>query len=223
MPDETRRRLMKTFTRAGIIEGYGMTETCGITTVRQKEYTDSKPYSVGLTPSIIQVRVVDEQGDEVAPNEIGEIIVRGPNVMKEYYKDPEKTAEALRDGWLWTHDLGRRDKEGFLYIIERKNDMIKSGGENIYPKEVEDILYRHPKIAEAAVFGVRDPVWGQNVFAAVVLKNGAKMRSEEVIQYCKENLASFKKPKHVEFVDSLPRSPIGKVLRSELRKRFESK
>lgn len=223
MPDETRNRLKKTFTKAGIMEGYGMTESCGFIAARKKQYTASKPYSVGLTPSTIQVRVVDEQGNEVASNEIGEIIVRGPNMMKEYYKDPGKTADALRDDWLWTHDLGRLDEEGFLYIIERKNDMIKSGGENIYPKEVEDALYRHPKISEAAVFGIPNPIWGQNVSAAVVLEQGEQMRAEEVIQFCQENLASFKKPKHVEFVDSLPRSPIGKVLRSELRKRFGKK
>ncbi len=222
MPDETRNRLKKTFRKASIIEGYGMTESCGVITARHKQYTDLKPYSVGVTPLTIQVRVVDEGGNDVASNEIGEIIVRGPNMMKEYFKDPEKTTDALRGDWLWTHDLGRLDEEGFLYIIERKNDMIKTGGENVYPKEVEDVLYRHPKIAEAAVFGTRDPVWGQNVAAAVVLNKGEKMQAEEVIQFCKENLANFKKPKQVEFVDSLPRSPIGKILRNELRKIFES-
>jgi acyl-CoA synthetase (AMP-forming)/AMP-acid ligase II len=142
-------------------------------------------------------------------------------MMVEYYKDPEKTADALRDGWLYTHDLGRLDEDGFLYIIERKNDMIKSGGENIYPKEVEDVLFRHPKIAEAAVFGIPDNIWGENVNAAVVLQRDEQMTAEEVIEFCKVNLASFKKPKAVKFIDALPRSTVGKVLRSELKKRFK--
>jgi len=222
MPDETRNRLKDVCPTAGIEEGYGMTESCGFIAARTREYTASKPYSVGFSPFTIEVRVVDEQGHDIAPNEVGEIVIRGPNIMKEYYKDPEKTADALRDGWLWTHDLGKMDEDGFLYIIERKHDMIKSGGENIYPKEVEDVLYRHPKITEAAVFGVPDPIWGQNVHAAVVLEKGKHMTVKEVVEFCKANLASFKKPKQVEFVETLPRSPIGKILRSELRKRFQN-
>jgi acyl-CoA synthetase (AMP-forming)/AMP-acid ligase II len=221
MPDETRNRLKNAFPDAGITEGYGMTESCGIISARPAEYTDTKPYSVGVPPPIIEVRVVDEKGRDIAPNEVGEIITRGPNMMVEYYKDPEKTADALRDGWLYTHDLGRLDEDGFLYIIERKNDMIKSGGENIYPKEVEDVLFRHPKIAEAAVFGIPDKIWGENVNAAVVLQKDEQMTAEEVIEFCKENLASFKKPKAVKFIDALPRSTVGKVLRSELKKRFK--
>jgi acyl-CoA synthetase (AMP-forming)/AMP-acid ligase II len=114
------------------------------------------------------------------------------------------------------------DQEGFLYIVERKNDMIKSGGENIYPKEIEDVIYKHEKIAETAVYGVPDPIWGQKIHAAVVLKPGAEMTSEEVIEFCQANLASFKKPKFVEFLDDLPRSPVGKILRKKLRARFEN-
>jgi fatty-acyl-CoA synthase/long-chain acyl-CoA synthetase len=221
MPEVIRNSLKEVFPQSGIVEGYGMTESAGIISFRTQEYTDTKPYSVGFPPLTIEVRVVDDEGREAARNEVGEIIARGPNMMQGYYKDPEKTADSLRDGWLHTHDLGRKDEDGFLYIVERKNDMIKSGGENIYPKEVEDVLFRHPSIAEAAVFGVLDPIWGQNVYAAVVLKPGEQLSGEDVAEFCRENLASFKKPKHVEFVDSLPRSPIGKVLRSQLRERFK--
>jgi len=222
MPDETRERLKKLFPNAQIGEGYGMTESAGIIAIRNPEDTAEKPYSVGLPASLVEVKIVDELGRELGPNEVGEIIVRGANTMEGYYKDPEKTADALRDGWLWTHDLGRKDEDGFLYVVERKNDMIKSGGENIYPKEIEDILYRHEKIAEAAVFGVPDPVWGQNVYAAVVLEKDREMSEEEVISFCKENLASFKKPKRVIFKDTLPRSPVGKILRKNLRSDYSN-
>lgn len=220
MPAETRKRLMKVFPNAAISEGYGMTESTGIISMRTSEYTESKPYSVGLPAALMQVKVVDETGKEVGPNEEGEVIARGANVMTGYYKDPEKTADALRDGWLWTHDLGRKDEDGFLYIVERKNDMIKSGGENIYPKEIEDVLYRHEKIAEVAVFGVPDPIWGQNVYAAIVLESGQEMTEEEVVAFAKEHLASFKKPKRVIFKESLPRSPVGKILRRNLRDEY---
>jgi acyl-CoA synthetase (AMP-forming)/AMP-acid ligase II len=220
IPDDTRNRLKKVFPNAGILENYGMTETCGGLTTRFESDTDTKPYSVGLPHFSVKIRVVDEQGLDVRTGETGEIIASGPNIMKEYYKNPEKTAEALRDGWLYTGDLGRYDEDGFLYIIERKHHMIISGGENIYPKEVEDVLFRHPKIAEAAVFGLPDEIWGERVCAAVVVKEGEKLESMEVIEFCKENLAGFKKPKAVFFVDTLPKSSIGKALRSELKKQF---
>ena len=173
IPDDTRNRLKKVFPNAGILENYGMTETCGGLTTRVEIDTDAKPYSVGLPHLSVKIRVVDDRGLDVKPGEIGEIIACGPNIMKEYYQNPEKTAEALRNGWLHTGDLGHFDQEGFLYIIERKHHMIISGGENIYPKEVEDVLFRHPKIAEAAVFGLPDAIWGEKVCAAVVVKQGA--------------------------------------------------
>jgi fatty-acyl-CoA synthase len=220
IPDDTRNRLKKVFPNAGILENYGMTETCGGLTTRDEIDTESKPYSVGLPHFSVKIRVVDDQGLDVQPGETGEIIACGPNIMKEYYKNPEKTAEALRDGWLYTGDLGRFDQEGFLYIIERKHHMIISGGENIYPKEVEDVLFRHPKIAEAAVFGLPDDLWGEKVCAAVVAKAGQRLESTEVIDFCKENLAGYKKPKVIYFVDALPKNPIGKALRSELKKQF---
>ena len=223
MPIETRKRLSRVFINAGFIENYGMTETCGFTTSRPGEYTADKPYSVGISSITNQVRVVNPDGQDTAPGEVGEIIVRGPNVMKEYYKDPEKTAEAIRGGWLYTDDLGKMDEDGFLMIVERKKNMIISGGENIYPKEVEDVLYRHPKVVDAAVYGVPDKIWGEKVCAAIVLKAGEQMTVEEIIDFSKQNLASFKKPKFVEFIDSLPRNTIGKVQRSELKQKYIEK
>jgi fatty-acyl-CoA synthase len=139
--------------------------------------------------------------------------------MKGYYKDPEGTAEALRGGWLHTGDIGRMDEEGFIYIVDRKKDMIISGGENIYPREIEELLYHHSKIREAAVVGIPDPLWGESVKAFVVLKSGMSMTEEEVIEYCKSHLASYKKPKVVVFADSLPRNPSGKVQKNLLRGR----
>jgi acyl-CoA synthetase (AMP-forming)/AMP-acid ligase II len=137
--------------------------------------------------------------------------------MVGYYKDPDGTAEALRGGWLHTGDLGRLDEEGFLYIIDRKKDMIITGGENIFSREIEEVLYAHPKILEAAVIGLPDSTWGEKVHAVVALKDGETMTEAEVIDYCRESLASFKKPKSVEFMERLPRSAAGKVLKRVLR------
>jgi fatty-acyl-CoA synthase len=141
--------------------------------------------------------------------------------MKGYYKDGKATEEALRDGWLHTGDLARRDEEGFLYIVDRKKDMIISGGENIYPREIEELLYRHPKIQDAAVVGIPDPLWGESVRAFIVLKAGESMTEGRIIEYCKAHLAGYKKPKSVKFIDSLPRNPSGKVLKNILRQREE--
>jgi acyl-CoA synthetase (AMP-forming)/AMP-acid ligase II len=141
-------------------------------------------------------------------------------MFKEYYKNPEKTAEALRDGWLYTDDMGRFDEDDFLYIKERKHHMIISGGENIYPKEIDEVLYRHPKILEAAVFGLPDEIYGEMVAADIILKPGEQLTYDEVAEFCKEHIASFKKPKVVHFVEALPKNPIGKILRSELKKKY---
>ncbi len=196
-----------------------MTESAAtITTLKPKDVL-RKMASVGKPFVNVEVRLVDEKGRDVPVGEVGEILARGPNMMMGYYKDPQATEEALRHGWLHTGDLGRLDEEGFLYIVDRKKDMIISGGENIYPREIEEVLYRHPKILEAAVIGLPDPVWGERVHAVVVLKEGESMSEEEVIDFCKQHIASFKKPKSVEFVDRLPRSPAGKVLKRLLREK----
>jgi fatty-acyl-CoA synthase/long-chain acyl-CoA synthetase len=220
MPDETRKQLQKVFTNAGIANNYGMSETSGAISTRRAEYTESKPFSIGLPQTHMRVRVVDDDGNDVPFGEIGEIIVSGPSVMKEYYKMPEKTAKTIVDGWLHTDDMGRFDEDRFLYIIERKHNMIKSGGENIYPKEIEEVLYKHPKVLEAAVFGLPDETYGQKVCAAIVPKPGEEPTAGEIIGFVTENLASFKKPKEVFFRTELPKNPIGKILRKELKEMY---
>jgi len=220
MPDETRNQLKKAFPGVGIVENYGMTETCATITHRAMEYTDAKPFSAGRPIAHVRLRIVDENGNDVAPGEVGEVLCSGPNIMQSYYKEPEKTADVIRNGWLHTGDIGLLDREGFLYLKDRKNNMLISGGENIYPKEIEDVLYRHPKILEAAVFGLPDELWGEKVCAAVIIKPGEQLDAEEVTEFCQSHLASFKKPKAVYFLDALPKNQIGKVLRSALKQKF---
>jgi long-chain acyl-CoA synthetase len=161
---------------------------------------------------------VDDDLKEVPTGEVGEIIARGPRIMSGYWKDAEKTAKALTpDGWLRTSDKGYVDDEGYIYLAGRADDMIIRGGENISPEEVENVLHSHPQIDEAAVIGVPDPDWGQQPRAIVVLKEGEKATPEEIMEYCRAKLASFKRPRSVVFVDSLPRNPMGKVLKRLLR------
>jgi fatty-acyl-CoA synthase len=218
LPDETKKKLLKLFPNAGgIYDVYGATELSPTATVLKAADSFRKTACVGPAVPFLEVRIVDDQDREVPRGEPGEIICRGPNVMKGYYQDPEETAEALKGGWLHTGDIGRMDEEGFVYIVDRKKDMIISGGENIYPREIEELLYHHPKIREAAAVGIPDPLWGESVKAFVALKAGMTMSGEEVIEYCKAHLASYKKPKQVEFIDSLPRNPSGKVLKNLLR------
>jgi fatty-acyl-CoA synthase len=186
-------------------------------TILKAEDSLRKRECVGPPLPFLEMKIVDDQDQPVPVGEVGELICRGPNVMKGYYKDPQATREALKGGWLHTGDLARMDEEGFVYIVDRKKDMIISGGENIYPREIEEALYHHPKIQEAAVIGTPDPLWGESVKAFVVLKEGAAMREEEVMEYCKNHLASYKKPKAVEFLNALPRNPSGKVLKTILR------
>jgi acyl-CoA synthetase (AMP-forming)/AMP-acid ligase II len=177
-----------------------------------------KDGSVGLALPFLDARVVDEMGKPVPAGEVGEMVCRGPNVMQGYYNDPQATGAAIREGWLHTGDMARMDEEGFFYIVDRKKDMIVSGGENIYPREIEEVLYTHPDIAEAAVVAMPDPTWGESGRAFVALKQGKSLNAEEVIQFCKEHLASYKKPKRVDFIAELPRNASGKVLKKELRK-----
>jgi acyl-CoA synthetase (AMP-forming)/AMP-acid ligase II len=151
---------------------------------------------------------------------VGEIIVKGPAVMRGYYRNPEATAKALKDGWLYTGDLARVDEEGFQYLAVRRTDLIVSGGENIYPAEVERVLLQHPKVEEAAVIGVQDPEWGERVLAVVVPKGGEDPDEEEILLFCKENLAGYKRPRRAVFVEELPKNQLGKVLYKELRNRF---
>jgi len=218
LPDETKRRLLELFPNAqGVYDVYGCTEASPCITILKAADSLRKKECVGPPLPFLEVKIVDDQDREVPVGKVGELLCRGPNVMKGYYKNPQATAEALRGGWLHTGDLARRDEEGFIYIVDRKKDMIISGGENIYPREIEEVLYQHPKIQDATVIGIPDSLWGESVKAFVVLKAGQTMKEEEVIEYCKSRLASYKKPKSVKFVESLPRNPSGKVLKTVLR------
>jgi len=164
---------------------------------------------------------VDDRDQDVPVGEVGEIIIKSPNVIKEYYKNPEETAQTMRGGWLHTGDLGKYDRDGFLYFVDRKKDMIKTGGLNVYSKEVEEVLSRHPKIAEAVIIGVPDDKWGETVKAVVVVKEKEELTESEVIDFCRAHLASYKKPTSVAFVEALPKTQVGgKVLKRELRERF---
>jgi acyl-CoA synthetase (AMP-forming)/AMP-acid ligase II len=163
---------------------------------------------------------VDENDHEVPDGERGEIVVRGPNVMKGYWAQPDATAEVMVDGWFHTGDIGKRDSDGYFFILDRKKDMIISGGENVYPAEVEDVLYQHPGILEVAVIGVQHPRWGETVRAVVVAKEGAALTEQGVIDFTEGKLARYKQPKSVTFTEALPRNPAGKVIKFELREKF---
>jgi fatty-acyl-CoA synthase len=224
LPHETKERLLKLFPNAkGIYDVYGCTEASPNIAILKARDSLRKRACVGKPVPFLEVRIVDQKDRDVSAGDIGELICRGPNVMKRYYKDRKATLEALRGGWLHTGDLGRIDEEGFVYIVDRKKDMIVSGGENIYPREIEEVLYHHPKIQDAAIIGVPDPTWGESVKAFVVLKKGETMKEEEVIEYCKKYLASYKKPRSVEFVEDLPRNPSGKVLKKVLKEKCHNR
>lgn len=184
------------------------------------EKRDRRLTSAGKPVLGIEIRIVNEQSEDVAQGEAGEILIRGESVMKGYWRDPEATKEVLKDGWFYTGDVAKRDEDGFVYIVDRKKEMIISGGFNIYPREVEQAIESHPAVAEAAVIGVPDETWGEAVKALVVLKLNASATSEEIIEMCKARIASYKKPHSVEFVESLPKNFQGKVLRRTLRDRY---
>ncbi|OGP68970.1 MAG: hypothetical protein A2169_10385 [Deltaproteobacteria bacterium RBG_13_47_9] len=167
----------------------------------------------------VHVRIVDDRGEDVELGEVGEIIVQG-NTMVEFWKKPEDTREIMREGWVYTGDMGRYDEKGYIYILDRKKDMIISGGENIFPREVEEIFYQHPAVREVAVIGVPDAYWVERVHAVVILKEGACLTSGELIEFCKKRIAKYKVPKSVEFVDSIPKTPSGKILKRELREKY---
>jgi len=169
----------------------------------------------------VHARVVDEKDNDVEPGEIGEIIVQSKHVMAEFWHKPEDTAAAIVNGWLHTGDMGTYDEKGYIYIVDRKRDLIISGGENIFPRELEEVIYQHPAIMEAAVIGIPDPYWVEKVHAVVTLKGGASCTEQELIDFCKQRLARFKAPKSVEFVDALPKNPSGKILKRELRKKYQ--
>lgn len=198
-----------------VSEGYGLSEASPVTCFNPID-RERKAGSIGTSIINVENKVVDELGEEVAVGEVGELIVRGPNVMKGYYKMPEETNAALRDGWLYTGDLAKVDEEGYFYIVDRKKDMIIVGGYNVYPREVEEVLFAHPGISEAAVVGLPDPNFGEEVNAYVVLKDSS-IAIEDLRAYCTEHLAKYKVPKHFEILDDLPKNTTGKILRRSLK------
>lgn len=218
MPVSLIEKLVTAFPNAWLADAYGLTETVSGDTFLDPDSVISKAGSVGKPVLHLDVRIERETGEPVAPNELGEILLRGPKVFKGYWRDPEATAAAIRDGWFHTGDVGRIDEDGYLYIEDRKKDMIVSGGENIASPEVERILYQHPAVLEAAVVGIADPRWGEVPKAFVVLKEGQSASADEIIEFCRTHLAKFKVPKAVEFIDRLPRTASGKVLKRELRR-----
>ena len=210
MPVALLKRALAVFS-CGFAQLYGLTESGPFTTVLKpedhiidSEEKEKRLASSGKAVVNFQVRIVNEEDRDVPVNEVGEIILKSEAMMKEYWQMPEETARKLRRGWLHTGDLGRLDEGGYMYIVERKNDLIISGGVNIYPREVEEVLYRHPAISEAAVVEVPDEHWGEIVKAVVVLKAGGKVTEAEVKNFCGEYLAGYKKPKVVEFWEELP-------------------
>lgn len=221
MPLELKRKIVELFPNMRLSEAFGMTETTATGTMAKHEDFLAKQGTVGRVTINVEIRVVDDNDNDVPAGQVGEIAYRGPTVLKEYYKLPEATAEAFKGDWFHSGDLVRQDEDGFVYVVDRKKDMIISGGENIYPAEIEEVLYTHPKVLEAAVIGVPDPEWGESVKAIVVPKQGETLTEAEVIAHCKQNLASYKKPKSVDFVDVLPRNPAGKVLKFQLREQYK--
>jgi acyl-CoA synthetase (AMP-forming)/AMP-acid ligase II len=220
LPSETRRQIYQHFPNVGIFDMFGQTEMSPVVCGLAPSQSEGRETSVGQAMPFIEIRLVDDNDNDVPLGEIGEAVYRGPTVMQEYYKNPEATAEAMRNGWFHSGDLLRQDEEGFFYVVDRKKDMIISGGENIYPAEIEEVLFQHPKIMECAVFGVFDEDWGESVKAVVACKAGEKLTEEEVQEHCKQHLAGYKKPKSVDFIDILPRNPAGKVLKTTLREQY---
>ena len=228
MPAEVLRRGIEKF-GAIFMQGYGQSESGPEITFMPRKFHQvlHKPFeeqkvltSCGQPALGVHVRIVDENKNDVKSHTVGEIIVQSKTVMVEYWHRPEETNNTIMEGWLHTGDLGFYDERGFIFIVDRKKDMIISGGENIYPREIEEVLYRHPAVSEAAVIGVPDKLWVERVHALIVLKAGGRATAEEIVEFCKNRLARYKAPKSVEFVSSLPKNPQGKILKKELRGKY---
>ena len=216
-PVELLGQLSRTFPHVQLGNVWGLTECTSIATLLPGSETLRIPESVGLPAPVLQVRVVDAVGQEVPGGEVGELIVKGPSVVRGYWRRPEATASTFKDGWLYTGDIGRKDADGFLYVLDRKKDMIIRGGQNIYSIEVENVLFQHPAVLEAAVVGVPDEVFGEQVKAVLVPKPGMTLDGEGVRDFCKRAIADYKVPKYIEIVSALPRNPGGKVIKTQLR------
>lgn len=228
MPIEWLRAARERFPRTAWYQGYGLTETSPILTVMDDECHvrcfESGDFallkSVGTPVAGVQMRIVDDSDRSLASGETGEVIVRGPNVSPGYYKRDAENARAFRDGWFHTGDIGRLDEDGFLFLVDRKKDVIITGGENVYSTEVEAAIFRHPGVAEAAVIGVRDDKYGEALLAVVAPRPGVVLEAEDIVRHCREHIAGFKIPRQVVFVDALPRTALGKVQKNVLRQTY---
>jgi long-chain acyl-CoA synthetase len=214
MPVEVMRAFEEKF-GCIILEGYGLSETSPVASFNHP-HRERKPGSIGTPIKGVEMRAVGDDGEDVAQGEVGEIAIRGENVMKGYWNRPDATAEVMRGGWFHTGDMATVDEDGYFSIVDRKKDMIIRGGYNVYPREIEEVLYEHPAVSEAAVVGVPDPSMGEEVGAAVVLKPGAEASADEIRAFVKERVAAYKYPRRIWFSEGLPKGPTGKILKREI-------
>jgi len=220
VPAEVMKRFEETF-NCPVIEGYGLSESTCRSTFNPPD-DRRRAGSCGL-PIGNEMKVVDDHDIEVPFGELGEIVLQGENILKGYFKNPAATEHAFRNGWFHTGDIGYRDQDGFFYIVDRKTDMIIRGGENIYPREIDEVLYQHPAVAAAATIGVPDPLYGEEVAAFIVLKDGAKIAEQDLIDHCRKDLADYKCPKTIHIVTDIPKGPTGKLLKRELAETFRDR
>ncbi len=221
LPLDTRRAFKEKF-GVTIQEGYGLTETSPVASV-QRQWLPCKTGSIGRPITGVEMKIFDSNNQEVAPGVEGEVVIRGHNVMKGYLKNPEATAQAMRSGWFHSGDIGHMDLDGDFFIVDRKRDLIIRGGFNVYPREVEEVLYNHPDIIEASVIGIPDYHYGEEVKAVVALRNGTQTTAQQIITYCKAHVAAYKYPRIIEFVAELPKGSTGKILKREIKRMYAEK
>jgi long-chain acyl-CoA synthetase len=214
MPEELMRNFEEAF-GCKILEGYGLSETSPVASFNHPD-RDRKPGSIGTPIEGVEMKLVDDDGNDVEDGEVGEIAIKGHNVMKGYWNRPDATEEAIKDGWFFTGDMGKIDEDGYYFIVDRKKELIIRGGYNVYPREVEEVLYEHPAVQEAAVIGVEDEKMGEEVGAAVVLKKGEELSEDELRDYVKKEVANYKYPRKIWFCDELPKGPTGKILKKDI-------
>jgi long-chain acyl-CoA synthetase len=222
------RRALERFKGVDVIQGYGLTETSPILTIlgmevhvdalKRNDFTRLR--AAGQPIVGVDMRILDEHGQEVPTGEVGEVAVRGANVTRGYLDRPEDNAAAFHDGWFHTGDVGRMDEEGYLFLLDRKKDMIITGGENVYSSEVEAVIYQHPKVHECAVVGVPDDRYGEALLAAVVPAPGNTLTADELIEHCRGKIGGYKIPRRIAILDALPKSAMGKILKTELRRTY---